>query len=118
MTQYKPNPEATTANKIDYGWAWWAGSSEEEFAVGPFPSKDDAISEALAQDCYEEVEIDGEWQRQVYFAECCGLHFYCDECGIVDNACDACRDYLTAEESAGTFAANRNDGVKVFGYDD
>lgn len=99
-------------------WGWWAGCSSDLFDVGPFPTKEDAIEEAFAQDACAEIEIDGEWKRLVHYAECCGLHYDCDECGTVPKACDACVDYLDPEECGGTFAGCRNEGSVLRDYDD
>lgn len=93
----------------DESAGWWAGGSEESFAVGPHGTKDAAIEEALAQDCYSEVEIEpGVWKRRVFFAECGGLHYECDECGTVPKACGECVAYLYPDESASTFQWSRN----------
>lgn len=99
-------------------WGWWAGRNDGHFDVGPFASKEDAIQEALDQGAFDEVQVDGEWCRVVFFAECCGLHYECDECGIVPEACDECMSYLGSDDSAGTFAGCRNAGSILMGYDD
>jgi hypothetical protein len=109
----------TTQKPVDADdWGWWAGRSDDEFGVGPFTTKEGAVQEALDQLTYDEVEVDGEWRRVVYFAECRGLHYECDECGIVPKACDECVGFLPAEETAGTFTGCRNEGSILTGYDD
>lgn len=99
-------------------WGWWAGRDEYLFDVGPCKTKGDAIKEALGQGSYEEVETKDGWRRLVCFAECRGLHYDCDECGTVPEACQECKDYLGPEESGGIFAASRNAGSQLFQYED
>lgn len=98
---------------------WWAGDSEEHFQVGPFATKHEAIDEAFFQEYFEEVEIEpGVWVRRVYYAEAGGLHFDCEECGIVEKACDECVNYLYPEEAASVFSWSRNDGYVDRKYED
>ncbi len=99
-------------------WGWWAGSDKSLFSVGPFPTKDDAIQEALGQGSFEEVETDAGWKRLVFFAECRGLYYDCEECGSLPEPCAECRDILLPEDLRSTFAQARNAGSVVMDYDD
>jgi len=98
---------------MDSDWGWWAGRDEELFTVGPCPTKEEAIKEAFDSGSYYEIEIDGVWHEVVHYAECCGLYFDCDECGIVPEACDGCKAYLSDDESASRFSDCRNWGIRA-----
>ena len=100
-------------------WAWWAGSSCEIFEVGPHETKDDAIQEALDQLAYDEVEKpDGTWRRGVYFAECAGEYFECEECRDPPKPCKGCNDALLPGELATQFWNVRNDGYVELPYEE
>lgn len=41
------------------GPGWWASRDEETLTEGPFDTFEDALSEALGQGCYQEIEPEG-----------------------------------------------------------
>lgn len=99
-------------------WGWWAGSNDEIYAVGPLPTKEEAITEALGQGAFVEVGTPGGWQRKVFWVEAAGTVYHCDECGTVKEACAECQDTLMPDEAASLFERSRNEGDGLFPYDD
>lgn len=99
-------------------WGWWSGDAPDMFSVGPLPTKEDAVQEAIDTGAFQEVETREGWRRLVFYAECRGLHYDCGECGVVPEACDGCKDALDPEDLAGTFAQTRNEGSVFVDYDD
>lgn len=105
--------------EIDHTWHWWAGSSPDRFEIGPLDDRDAAAQEALGQGYFDDLDLgNGQWVRRVYVAECEGLNYDCDECGVVAEPCAGCCSYLTADELAMTFSATRNEGHVDFECED
>lgn len=96
-------------------WGWWSGSNDEHFTCGPFGTKSDAIEEAVSQgDVYEDDEPGGIIVEYVHVIEAKGLHYDCEECGTVPEACAECKSCLSPEEYASKFTYVRNaDCVEV-----
>ena len=71
-------------------WQWWSGMSDELYTQGPFASREIAIEEAFRNENVMEEQIDGTNIGHVFIIEARGTFFDCDECGVVEKACDAC----------------------------
>jgi len=99
-------------------WGWWAGRDESVLAVGPLPTKEAAVQEALDQGEFDEIETPEGWRRLVYFAECRGEYYDCGECGNPPKPCAGCRGYLSADELHTMFARSRNAGSELHLYED
>lgn len=50
-------------------YAWYASANEEDYAIGPCETREEAIEEAISQ-CLGEYEENGEYHYSFHVAEC------------------------------------------------
>jgi hypothetical protein len=50
-------------------WKWWSGHDEENFALGPFDTRQEAIDAAQHDACGEFQDVDDVWKVGVHLVE-------------------------------------------------
>lgn len=105
-------------------WGWYAGNSEERYEIGPLPSRQAAIDEAIGQCVYAELDPEPpehpDWRIRIHLIEAAkneiaDITFDGDR--IIEELEDGgqCEEWMDPEGGEGLFSGLTKDDTDVLG---